>query len=97
MTRQATPAPGRTDRLGFRLDDHAKALIERAAHLEHRKLTDYCVTALTDAARKTIAQHESLTLSALDRQAFFDALIDPPAPNPRLARALDAHRRRIAR
>ena len=42
----------RAERLGFRLDEQTKELIERAAHLERRKLTDFCVAALTDAARR---------------------------------------------
>ena len=57
-----------------------KALIERAAQLERRKLTDFCMTALTDAARRTIAEHETLVLSDRDRAVFFDALVNPPAP-----------------
>jgi uncharacterized protein (DUF1778 family) len=82
--------------LGFRVDETTKALIERAAHLEHRKVTDFCMTALADAARRTIADHETLVLTDRDRSVFFDALIDPPAPNERLLRALAEHRRRVA-
>ncbi len=89
--------PGRAQRLGFRLDQETKDLIERAAHLERRKLTDFCVTALAGAARRTIADHETLTLSERDRQAFFAALVDPPKPSERLVRALAEHKRRIAR
>ncbi len=89
--------PARAERLGFRLDEQTKELIERAAQLERRKLTDFCVTALADAARRTIAEHETLMLSDRDRQAFFAALINPPKPSERLVRALSEHRRRIAR
>lgn len=89
--------PTRARRLGFRLDRETKDLIEHAAHLERRKLTDFCVTALAGAARKTIAEHETLMLSERDRQAFFDALIDPPKPSERLVRAIAEHKRRIAR
>lgn len=85
----------RVERLGFRLDEHTKQLIERAAHLERRKLTDYCLAALTEAARRTIAEHETLTLSEADRKAFFDALINPPEPAERLKRAMAEHKRRI--
>jgi uncharacterized protein (DUF1778 family) len=87
----------REERLGFRLDGQTKELIERAARLERRKLTDFCVTALADAARRTIARYETLELSERDRQAFFDALISPPKPSKRLIRALAEHKRRIAR
>jgi len=88
---------GRAERLGFRLDRETKDLIEHAAHLERRKLTDFCVTALAGAARRTIAEHETLTLSERDRQAFFAALINPPKPSERLVRALAEHKRRIGR
>lgn len=85
----------RAERLGFRIDERTKALIERAAQLERRKLTDFCVTALADAARRTIAEHDTLVLSERDRRAFFEALIDPPEPNDRLRRAFAEHKRRV--
>jgi uncharacterized protein (DUF1778 family) len=85
----------RVERLGFRLDEQTKDLIERAAHLESRKLTDFCVAALTDAARRTIAEHETLILSDLDRKVFFDTLMSPPQASERLVRALAEHKRRI--
>jgi uncharacterized protein (DUF1778 family) len=88
--------PGRVERLGFRLDEETKELIERAAYLSRRKVSDFCVTALTETARRTIAEHETLELSDRDREAFFAALINPPRPSERLARALAAHKRRVA-
>jgi uncharacterized protein (DUF1778 family) len=87
----------REERLGFRVDGPTKALIERAAGLERRKLTDFCMTVLTDAARRTIAEHETLVLSERDRAVFFDTLVNPPAPSERLQRAIVEHRRRVAR
>jgi uncharacterized protein (DUF1778 family) len=87
----------REERLGFRVDEHTKALIERAAQLERRKLTDYCMTALTEAAQRTIAEHETLVLSERDRTVFFDTLVNPPVPNERLERAFAEHKRRIVR
>lgn len=86
----------REGRLGFRLDQQTKALIERAADLERRKVSDFCIKALADAARQTIAEHETLKLSDADRKAFFDALMNPPEPNERLRRALSEQARRIA-
>jgi uncharacterized protein (DUF1778 family) len=87
--------PARAERLGFRVDPQTKQLIERAAHLERRKLTDFCLTALIAAARRTVAEHETLTLSEADRQVFFDALINPPEPSERLKRAVAVHKRRV--
>lgn len=93
--RQAQVKAKRDERLGFRVNEETKNLIERAAQLSRRKVSDFCLTALTESARRTIAEHETLVLSDNDRAAFFDALVDPPAPNPRLARALVAHKRRV--
>lgn len=92
-----TDRPLREERLGFRVDEATKALIERAAQLERRKLTDFCMTAMTDAARRTIAAHETLVLSDRDRAVFFDALVNPPAPSERLLRAFADHERRVIR
>ena len=87
----------RVERFGFRVDEPTKALIERAAQLERRKLTDFCMTALTDAARRTIAEHETLVLSDRDRAVFFDVLANPPAPSERLEGAFAEHKRRVVR
>lgn len=86
----------RDDRLGFRVDEESKALIEHAAELERRKVSDFCVKVLTDAARHTIAEHERLNLSERDRAAFFEALVNPPEPGDRLKRAFVDHAHRVA-
>ena len=83
-------------RLGFRVDAHTKRLVERAATLERRSLTDFCLTVLTQATHAVIQRHEQMTLSARDREAFFDALTHPPRPNARLKRAFRAASKRIA-
>ena len=85
----------REERLGFRLDRQTKALIERAAQLQGRKVTEFCVTALAETARRTIEQHETLVLSEADRKVFFDVLMMPPRANERLERAFEAARRRV--
>jgi len=95
VTTATRDRPPREGRLGFRIDEATKALVARAAQLERRKLTDFCMSALTDAARRTIAEHETLLLSDRDRAVFFDALINPPPPNDRLRRAFADHKRRV--
>jgi uncharacterized protein (DUF1778 family) len=86
----------REARLGIRVDGRTKEIVARAARLERRSLTDFCLTALTEAARLTIARHETLVLSERDREIFFDALVHPPKPNARLRRAFKAARARLA-
>lgn len=80
----------RSTRLGFRLDLATKRQVERAAALERRSVTDFCLAALAQATEEVIARHESLVLSERDRRAFFDALLSPPRPNKRLKRAFSA-------
>jgi uncharacterized protein (DUF1778 family) len=83
-------------RLGFRVHAGTKSLVERAAALERRSLTDFCLVALTEAAQHTITRHESLSLSARDRAAFFDAMVHPPKANARLRRAFRTAAEQVA-
>ena len=85
----------RAARLGLRVDARTKAQVERAARLERRSLTDFCLTALEAAARAVIDRHHAMVLSERDRTAFYDALVHPPKPNARLKRALRAERTRV--
>jgi uncharacterized protein (DUF1778 family) len=101
MSRKHTAAArkesrSRESRLGFRVDVQTKRMVARAAELERRSLTDFCLTALTEAARRIITRHEMLDLSERDRQIFFETLINPAKPNARLKRAFKAGRERIA-
>jgi uncharacterized protein (DUF1778 family) len=86
----------RSSRLGFRVDAQTKKLVERAAALERRSLTDFCLTALTQATQATITRHETIVLTDRDREVFFDALVHPPKPNARLKRALRSAQEKIA-
>lgn len=95
-TTSASQQRARGARLGFRVDGQTKAMVERAAGLERRSLTDFCLTALADAAQQAIARHQTLALSMHDQEIFFDALINPPRPNARLRRAFRAEGQRLA-
>lgn len=95
-TAQRKDSVARAQRLGFRLDEATKGMIERAARLEGRKITEFCVTALTETARRTIERHETLVLSDVDRKRFFEVLTNPSPPSERLKRAFAASRRRVA-
>lgn len=86
---------GRGSRLGFRVDEETKRLVERAAELERRSMTDFCLTVLLAATRETLERHEKLELSARDREAFFNALIRPPEPTERLRRAFRELREQV--
>jgi uncharacterized protein (DUF1778 family) len=87
----------RRERLSIAIDDETKDLIARAADLSQCTINDFCLAALVEAARRTIVEHETMVLSGRDRDAFFNALLNPPEPSERLVRALAEHKRRVGR
>ncbi|MFN4088525.1 MAG: DUF1778 domain-containing protein [Alphaproteobacteria bacterium] len=80
------PAGGRTrgERLEARVTAEQKSLIERAAALQGRTLTDFVLTSVQDAARRAIEEHHQLALSVRDSEAFVDGLMNPQPVNDRL-------------
>ncbi|MGH2562768.1 MAG: DUF1778 domain-containing protein [Thermomicrobiales bacterium] len=87
--------PARRERLESRVSSDEKALLQRAADLEDRSLTDFVRSSLRAAAEETIRRHELMTLSARDSAAFVEAMMNPPAPGERLRDAAQAHRELI--
>jgi uncharacterized protein (DUF1778 family) len=84
MTRRA----GRkTERLEARVTAEQKALFVKAAALRGCSLTDFLVNGAQELAARTIREHEIMTLSARDSQAFVPALLEAPAPGAQLRKA----------
>ncbi len=82
----------RGERLEARITGDQKALIQRAAELEGRSVTDYVISSVQDAAKRTVKAHEVIVLSAADSRAFVDALLDPPPVNGRLKESVRRYR-----
>jgi uncharacterized protein (DUF1778 family) len=80
-------APSKPERLEARVTQEQKKLIERAAKLEGRTITDFLVTSAQAAARSVIHEREILTLSSRGRKVFIDAILNPREPNEKLRRA----------
>ena len=74
----------RAQRLETRVTAEQKSLIERAAALQGRTITDFVLTSVQDAARRTIEEHQQLELSVRDSEAFVEALLNPRPVNDRL-------------
>ena len=74
----------RAERLEARVTAEQKSLIERAAALQGRTLTDFVLTSAQDAARRAIEEHQQFELSVRDSEAFVDALLNPKPVNDRL-------------
>ena len=82
----------RGERLEARITADQKALIQRAAELEGRSVTDYVVSSVQDAAKRTVEAHEVIVLSATESRAFVDALLRPPPVNSRLRDSVRRYR-----
>ena len=84
---ETTQIAAKTARLEARLTDEQKALIQHAADLTGRSLTEFVVSSAKEVAARTVREHEVLTLSGRDRQVFAEALLKPNPPNKRLRQA----------
>lgn len=74
----------RSERLETRVTADQKSLIEHAAALQGRSVTDFVLTSVQEAAHRAIEEHRRLDLSLRDGKAFVDALISPQPVNDRL-------------
>jgi uncharacterized protein (DUF1778 family) len=82
-----------TARLEARIPGPVHAMLKHAASLQGRSLTDFVVSAASDAARKTIEDIEILRLTAKDQRRIADAILDPPKPVSALLRAVKRYRK----
>jgi uncharacterized protein (DUF1778 family) len=89
-------ARGRTRaaRLEARVTAEQKRLIERAAALQGRTVTDFVLTNVQDAARRAIDEHDRIELSVRDSEAFVDALLNHKPVNDRLRDTVRRYRAR---
>lgn len=94
----AKPAPRKkTARLEVRINAAQKAKIERAAELSGRKLTDFVIASIDEAASRVIRETTVIELSAQDSLIFAEALLNPPEPSAAFIRAMERYRRYVAR
>lgn len=96
MAEAKTPAASRVraERIETRVTAEQKRLIEHAAALQGRSVTDFVLTSLQDAARRAIEEHQHLALSLRDSQAFVQALVEPERVNDRLRDTVRRYRER---
>lgn len=95
MANPDTPDTTRDARLEARVSAAQKSLLQQAAALSGRTLSEFVVASAQDAARRVIAEHESIRLSREEQLAFVQALLNPPKPNARLKHAAKAYRQRV--
>jgi len=89
------PATAKTERLEARVPVFLKRIIQRAADLQGRSLTDFVIASLDRSARETVREHEVMRLNAEDSIRVAKALIHPPAPNAVLKKAMALHKKTV--
>lgn len=85
----------RAARLEARISVKQKAMLQQAAALSGRTLSEFVVASAQEAASRVIQEHETLRLNRSEQVAFVSALLDPPAPSARLRRAVAAYRKQL--
>lgn len=93
---EARAKKGKAARLEARLSAEQKEVMQYAADIEGRSLSDFVVEKAFDAAQRVIREHDVMALSARDSRAFVEALLNPPAPNDALRAAFADYRRAVA-
>jgi len=81
----------RSKRIEARIKPDVLVLVQRAAEMQDRSLSDFVVAAAEGAARKVLEEAYSLHLSVEDQRRFVDLLLNPPEPSPALRVAKRAH------
>lgn len=90
--RKAKAQPDKTLRFDARLTKEQKALLQRAADLEGRTMTDFVLHVAQVAARRTIEELSMAILTVQETEAFVDAVLHPADPGPVLRMALRTYR-----
>jgi uncharacterized protein (DUF1778 family) len=90
---QSSVSRVRGARLETRVTPDQKDLIERAAALEGRTVTDFVLASVQEAARRAIDEHRRIDLSLRDSEAFVAALLQPPPASERLRETARRYRR----
>ena len=86
-TLKRKPRPAKTFRFDARLNEEQKLIIQRAADLEGRSMTDFVIHSAQQAAQRTIEDRTILVLSARDAEMVVDAILNPREPGPVMRKA----------
>ncbi|MGO4840551.1 DUF1778 domain-containing protein, partial [Rhizobiaceae sp. 2RAB30] len=82
----------RGERLETRVTADQKRLIEHAAALQGRTVTDFVLTSVQEAAHRAIEEHRRIELSVRDSEIFVEALTNPRPVNDRLRETVRLYR-----
>lgn len=80
----------RSERMELRATKREKALLARAAALEHLDVTSFVLRVVLPEAQSIVDQHGRIVLSERATDLILDLLENPPDPPPALSKAFRA-------
>ncbi|PWN54821.1 DUF1778 domain-containing protein [Abyssibacter profundi] len=84
--------PTADERIEFRVKAEDKALLARAAMLEHAKLPQFVLGPALKRARKIVAEADRIVTTEQGYREVLDALANPPKPTKALVDAMREYR-----
>ena len=82
-------------RFDARLNHEQKLLIQRAADLEGRTMTDFVLHSAEAAAERTIKERARLILTVRETEMFVNAILKPAEPGPVLRKAARQYKEKM--
>ncbi|MFA5263017.1 MAG: DUF1778 domain-containing protein [Opitutaceae bacterium] len=96
MSTIALPTTREEARLEARVTSDFKALIEKAASLSgYSSVKDFIIATMSPVAEQVVERHTRIRLTQDEGKVFVEALLNPPRPNAKLLRAMQAHKKLV--
>lgn len=86
----------KNERLEFRIPQNLKLVLQRAAAIQGRSLSDFLATTAEKAANEVIRENQIIRLSVEDSLAFANALFNSPKPNNKLQSAYATYKKYVS-
>jgi uncharacterized protein (DUF1778 family) len=83
-------------RFDARLNEEQKLIIQKAADLEGRSMTDFVLRRAQSAVERTIEARATLVMSARESKAFVKAILQAVEPGPVLRAAARRYKKIVA-
>src|SRR3954452_20738125 len=87
MVSTARKTSTKRERVETRLTSDQKALVQRAAAITGRSVSDFILTSATERAAQIIDSHQVIRLSAEDSLFFAEVVLNPAEPGEALGAA----------
>ncbi len=83
------------ERLEVRISPEQKELLQYAAALQGRSLSDFVTESVQRAVEEAVREHAVITLTARDSATFAEAILNPPVPSEQLRAAAADYLREV--